>query len=63
MTLSLQLTENDDIVRTNRSTNLWSNVDTKQPTDVQQQAINEEKKALLARCCIGLSSCLVFSFK
>uniref|UniRef100_A0A0N5ATC7 BTB domain-containing protein n=1 Tax=Syphacia muris TaxID=451379 RepID=A0A0N5ATC7_9BILA len=49
VTLSLQLTENDDIVRTNRGTNVWNSYDAKQPTDVQQQAINDEKKALLAR--------------
>lgn len=47
VTLSLQLTENDDIVK--KSSGVWSNMDTKQPADVQQQTINQEKAALLAR--------------
>lgn len=46
--MSLQLTENDDIVRTNRN-NLWNGIDAKQSADIQQQSINQEKAALLAR--------------
>lgn len=48
VTLSLQLTENEDIVKPNQRTT-YNNVDSKLPTDPQQQQQMQERAALLAR--------------